>query len=168
MTQQRLIAGRLNKSRERLMAAKTLLQAKFYSDALSRSYYAIFFAAKAVLAIKGSEPKRHGGVVSEFNLHFVKTKIVEQEMGAILAQARVKRELGDYDDFYEATRTEAERQLHRAESFVKRMEKLVEDSSSPEASLEFKVKEREDSYSRRPGRRKGDSKKKKIRRGPFS
>ncbi len=131
------------------MAAHLLFQAKFYDDALSRSYYAVFFAAKAALTMKGIEPKRHNGVVSNFNLHFVKTGLVERELGKILSLSKEDRELGEYDDFFVAAHEEVERQLQSAEVFLKGIERLVNLTGQ-----EFQVQECPTTYGKRMARRK--------------
>ena len=43
-----------------------------FSEAISEAYYAMFHAAKALLALRGIHPKTHAGVVSQFGLQFVK------------------------------------------------------------------------------------------------
>ena len=47
-----LVLYRLENAHEKLAAAKDLLDNKHYKDSVSRSYYAIFTAARALLAIK--------------------------------------------------------------------------------------------------------------------
>ena len=42
-----------------------------FSEAISEAYYAMFHAAKALLALRGIHPKTHAGVVSQFGLQFV-------------------------------------------------------------------------------------------------
>jgi len=71
-----------------------------YSDSLSRSYYAIFTAARALLALKQLDSKKHSGVISLFNQHYVKTGIVDRAMGKELNKARLRRGSSDYVDFY--------------------------------------------------------------------
>ena len=41
-----------------------------------RSYYAIFHAMRAVLALDGIDMKRHSGVMSEFRRLYIKTGIL--------------------------------------------------------------------------------------------
>ena len=47
-----LIKYRLSSAKEKLISAKVLLDAGLYKDSVGRSYYAIFTAIRAVLAIK--------------------------------------------------------------------------------------------------------------------
>jgi len=48
-----------------------------YISAVNRAYYAIFYAANALLATKGLERSKHSGVIAAFRQHFVKTGIVD-------------------------------------------------------------------------------------------
>jgi len=50
---QDLITTQIEKSREKLDAAKTLLREGFIDDAISRAYYSMFHAASAVLLPEG-------------------------------------------------------------------------------------------------------------------
>ena len=45
-----------------------------YRDAVNRSYYATFYALRAVLALEGVDFKRHKDVVAYFNQHYVATE----------------------------------------------------------------------------------------------
>ena len=76
MNPEELITKRLNKAYKNLDVAKSLFANKFYGDSVSKSYYAIFFAAKALLLTKKLYPKKHSGVISFLNRYFVKTNEV--------------------------------------------------------------------------------------------
>ncbi len=52
--QQKLILAYLNKSKTKLEVARELAIATRYDDAVSRTYYAMFYAAKAALLTVGS------------------------------------------------------------------------------------------------------------------
>jgi len=58
-------ADALRAADRRLATARLLLDEEHHADAVSRAYYAMFHAAKALLAIEGSHPKTHSGVASE-------------------------------------------------------------------------------------------------------
>lgn len=47
-----LIHYRLSSARENLTSAKLLLEAGLYKDSVGRSYYAIFSAIRAILAVR--------------------------------------------------------------------------------------------------------------------
>jgi len=89
-----------------------------YSDSLGRLYYAMFAAARALLALKQLDSKKHPGIISLFNQHFVKTDLVERSAGKNLTKARIKRESSDYTDFYLVSKEEASGQLAAAKQFL--------------------------------------------------
>lgn len=105
---------RLSKAMEKLKAARLLLDNADYSDSVSRSYYAVFTAARALLALKGLDSKKHSGVISLFNQHFVKTNIVGKEAGNILRTSKGFREDADYADYIEITKEVAEKEFEKA------------------------------------------------------
>ena len=56
--------GRLKRAEKALQAAKNLYEDELYEDSVSRAYYAMYHAAKAALALEGSSPKTHSGLIS--------------------------------------------------------------------------------------------------------
>jgi uncharacterized protein (UPF0332 family) len=109
---------RLEKSADQLKSAEILYNSGQYSDSMGRSYYSMFSAAKALLALKGVDRNRHASVVNAFNVHFVKTGIVDRTIGRRLSAARLLREASDYQDFYKVSKDEALAQLESAKIFI--------------------------------------------------
>ena len=116
---------RLQKSRENLKSADILIKAGMYGDSLSRSYYAIFTAARALLALNQLDSKKHSGVISLFNRHYVKTGIVDRTIGKELNKARLRRESSDYADFYLVDKKEAVNQFETAKRFIDAVENIL-------------------------------------------
>ena len=57
--------------------------------------------------------------MANFNKDYVKTSVFPREMGRKIGQAEEIRHASDYDDFYIATREEAEeRQISVADEFI--------------------------------------------------
>jgi uncharacterized protein (UPF0332 family) len=119
---------RLQKSREHLKSADILLKSGMYGDSLSRSYYAIFTAARALLALEQLDSKKHSGIISLFNQHYVKTGIVDRAMGKELNKARLRRESSDYADFYLVDKDEAVSQLETAKNFIYVIENVLKNT----------------------------------------
>lgn len=117
---------RLNTAEETLVVAQECLGNNHYKDAINRSYYAAFYAARAVLAIEGVDFKRHKDVVAHFNKEYVATGKVSRDLGRLLARLQQKREQSDYDDFFIASREEAEKQLKNAISIVAGIKQYLE------------------------------------------
>jgi uncharacterized protein (UPF0332 family) len=113
-----LSLARLKRAKQHLKSARDLIRNDDFADSVSRAYYAIFQAARALLALEGTESRKHSGVVSLFNRHFVKTGKVDKRLGVILKDARRSREMADYTELAEFSREDAEAQLADAEAFV--------------------------------------------------
>ena len=95
--------------------AKMCLDNGFYRDCINRSYYAVFYAIRAVLALENIDFKRHKDVVAYFNKEFVAQGKFPGEMGRRLTRLKMKREESDYSDFFVASADEAQIQLQSVE-----------------------------------------------------
>ena len=120
-----LSLARLMRSRQHLKSAHDLLRNDDYADSISRSYYAIFQSARALLAINGLDSRKHSGVVSLFNRHFIKSGKLDKHWAVVLKDARRFREMADYTEIAEFSRQDAEEQVADAEAFVFAVENLI-------------------------------------------
>jgi uncharacterized protein (UPF0332 family) len=78
----------LAKAEKELEAAGYLLKGGYYSDAVSKAYYSMYHAAKALLSTRQMYPRSHRGVISQFGLEFVKKGFIEESYGHALAHAK--------------------------------------------------------------------------------
>lgn len=120
-----LALSRLKRARQHLKSARDLLVNEDFADSVSRSYYAIFQAARALLVTEQLESRKHSGVISLFNRYFVKTGKIDKQFGVVLKDARRSREMADYSDLAEFAREDAEGQLQDAEMFIQAVAKLL-------------------------------------------
>ncbi len=109
---------RIDQAKETINVAKLCFENGHYKDAINRAYYAAFYAVKAVLALDNIDFKRHKDVVATFNRDYVASGVYEKEIGRLLSRLQKKRENSDYDDFYIASKEEAEDQIKFAEQIV--------------------------------------------------
>jgi uncharacterized protein (UPF0332 family) len=121
-----LVLYRLESAKEKLRAAEDLFEKGHYKDSVSRSYYAIFTASRALLATRQLDSSKHTGVISLFNQNFVKTGIVPKETSKWLERAKLYREQADYGDFYLVSVQEAEGQIQSAREFIVTIESALE------------------------------------------
>lgn len=117
---------RLQEAKDSLKVAKHCLSEELYKDSINRSYYASFYAIKAVLALGTVDFKRHKDVVAYFNKEYVAKGIFERELGRRLGTLKQLREKSDYDDFYFASKTQAEEQYNTAEFILDCIGKYLE------------------------------------------
>jgi len=108
---------RLEDSTEKLESAKLLLDAGKYKDSIGRSYYAIFAAVRAVLAYDKIDFSKHAGVIAYFQKEYIKKGIFEKKYSKYLQSAFQIRNSCDYDDFFLATKKDAEEQYQKAREF---------------------------------------------------
>ena len=108
---------RFETSLEDIADAKLMFENGRYKNTLNRAYYSIFHAIKAVCVLDGFDSSKHSGVISYFNMNYVKTGFFSKEMSKIIREASANREKADYQDFFVASKDEAEKQIKRAEEF---------------------------------------------------
>ena len=116
-------------------AASSCQRDGYYADAVSRAYYAILHAARAVLQLHGVTAESHTGVRSMFGLHIVKTGLVEPEWGAEIGRSEGRRIASDYDVSAEFDETDGREACERADAFLNRMRPLLA-PSIPSEGLE--------------------------------
>ena len=112
------VTALIEKAQRYLKSAELLLQDKDYESSVSRTYYAMFYCAQAVLLTKNLSFSSHKGVISAFGEHFVKTGVFPKEMGRELNRAFEKRQVGDYGYTFVIPNDEAMQILHSGKEFV--------------------------------------------------
>ena len=125
-TQKDLIFYRIETAQSDIKAAEILLNAKEFRGANNRAYYGIYHAISAIHALDGNAYKRHKDALANFNKNYIKTEIFPRKLGRKIVEAEEIRHASDYDDFYIASKEEAERQITVAEEFINLVEKYCE------------------------------------------
>lgn len=118
-----LVLYRIETAKSDLRTAAMLLTQKEYRAANNRAYYAIFHAITAIHALDGNAYKRHKEVLAKFNKDYVRTEIFPKSFGRKIIEAEDIRHASDYDDFYIATREEAQEQIGTAKELILLVEK---------------------------------------------
>ena len=126
--QEELSRYRIQEAKNSLKVAEHCLKEDLYKDSINRSYYAAFYAIKAVLALGTIDFKRHKDVVSYFNKEYVATNVFPRELGKRLGMLKQLREKSDYDDFYIASRDQAEGQYHTAKYTIGKVEEYLKNN----------------------------------------
>lgn len=116
---------RLSKAKQYLEDAKKTLAMEMYDTAANRSYYAIFHAARAVLALDGLDFKKHSGVISNFQMRYIKTGIFDKQLSNIIKSAFSLRTESDYEDFYVISKADVESQVREAEIFFQTVSEYI-------------------------------------------
>lgn len=114
----------LAKARESLSAARELF-GKYPSITTSRAYYAMFYAATALLLERGLSFKRHSAVIAAFGREFAKDDEVWREHHAHLVRAEELRKEGDYDLYARIDVAEIAELLRWTEAFLQAVERRL-------------------------------------------
>ena len=109
------------RSRQELEAARLLANGGFGAQAVSRAYYAAFYAAQAALEILGETRSKHSGVLSAFGSRVVREGGLSEDMGRILRSLFERRNAADYGDEV-PPRAEADAAIGDAARFVEAVE----------------------------------------------
>lgn len=117
----------IKNAEERLSAAEYLLKGGYYNDAVSRAYYSMFYAARALLSTREIYPKGHKGVILKFGLEFVREDFIEKVYGCALSHAKDRREAADYDIEKKISEEEAESIVEDAKRFLERIKRAIEE-----------------------------------------
>lgn len=113
-------------ARETLEAAKVNLDNKFYMSSVNRSYYAVFYAANALLSTLGEARSKHSGVISVFRQRFIKTGELSVELSEIYEDLINSRQRGDYDLNTDIDHEMALELLQKAGQFVHEVERWLQ------------------------------------------
>jgi uncharacterized protein (UPF0332 family) len=113
---------RLENARSLLRAAQDLVELGHYKSAANRSYYAVFSAMRAELALLGLDGKKHSSVISMFRVHFIKAGILSKELSDIITDLFEVRTQSDYDDYFLLSEEEVVNQVENARIFINMVE----------------------------------------------
>jgi uncharacterized protein (UPF0332 family) len=94
-----LVQYRLENAKKTFAEVDVLLQNKLYNTAVSRLYYACFYAVSALLLQNDIQTKTHAGARKIFGLHFVDKDIIPGETGRFYTKLFDLRHDGDYQDY---------------------------------------------------------------------
>jgi len=115
----------MSNAQEMLNVANENLGASHYSSACNRAYYAIFYAASALLYSKGLSYGKHSAVISAFRQHFIKTGEFDKKWSKAYEFIMSSRQVSDYDL---SVQIEADRALNvvsDATAFVEEVEQWL-------------------------------------------
>lgn len=114
-----LVRYRLEQARAALAEAATLHDAGHSGrSVVNRAYYAMFYAALALLHDRGLSPPRHSATIALLDREFVKTGLIGVEHSKALHAAFHLRQEEDYRPFVAVGADEVQRILRDARAFV--------------------------------------------------
>lgn len=108
----------LKKAEESLEAAGGLLRDGHFGFSASRSYYAMFYVAEALLLTRELVFSKHSAVISSYGKEFAKSGVLDPKFHAYLRDAFDVRGVADYDPVGRVTASSAEMALRHAAEFL--------------------------------------------------
>ncbi len=118
-----LIKHRLEQAQEALDDAKYLIDGNRSPQSIvNRSYYAMFYAALALLQKISKAPSKHSGVISLFDKEFVMKGVFEKELSKDFHKAFELRQSIDYKIIKPISTDKANEIWQKAVNFVQAVE----------------------------------------------
>lgn len=121
------IQANLERANKAIEAAGKLLSEGYFDFAASRAYYAVFYAATALLLKEGMEFSKHSGVIAAIHKQFIKTGILEKQFGKDLNWLFELRSIGDYGVTEHVPKQEAEKAIDAASHFVRKIQFIIQE-----------------------------------------
>ena len=115
----------LEKADHAMEVADSLYKQGFPQDAASKVYYAMFYAAQALLKAEDIEVVKHSAVESALGYYFAKTGRIDPKYHRMLINARKVREIVDYDIQEEIVEPAALLKLEDGKEFVGVMKAMI-------------------------------------------
>jgi len=115
-----LVQYRLEQAEAALNDAKYLLDgSRSPQSVINRAYYAMFYAALALLQKVGKIPSKHAGVIGLFDTEFVAKAVFPRELSQDFHRAFELRQVSDYRALQSPSREKAEEVWGKAARFVR-------------------------------------------------
>ena len=119
------VIANMERAEQAVNAAQKLLLDGYYDFAASRAYYAVFYAASALLLQEGLEFRKHSGVIAAIHQHFIKTGRMEKKFGKNLNWLFELRSIGDYGVTNHVPAADAEQAINTATDFLQKVRTIL-------------------------------------------
>ena len=113
------------KAERSVRAAERLAKSGDADFAASRAYYAMFYAAEALLMLRAVRPSKHAGVLTSLFEQYVKTGVLAKEFHQMLHRAFEARQVGDYGFEETFPAREARTLIRDARKFLRAVHALL-------------------------------------------
>jgi uncharacterized protein (UPF0332 family) len=120
-----LVFYRISKSKETMLEIDILIANRLWNTAVNRLYYACYYAVSALLIQHDIKTQTHAGVRQMFGLHFVKTGLIDKDLGRFYSDIFDKRQTGDYDDFIDFGENDVENLKIPAQKLIRIIESII-------------------------------------------
>ena len=119
------VIANMERAEQAVNAAQKLLLEGYFDFSASRAYYAVFYAASALLLKEGLEFRKHSGVIAAIHQKYIKTGKLEKEMGQNLNWLFELRSIGDYGATVHVPKADAEQAIGAARVFLEKVQSIL-------------------------------------------
>ena len=120
----------IRKSIKELENAELLIQHDSVNAAVSRTYYAMFYAVQVLFADNGIVTSSHSGAISTFSKKFISTGMLPKTLGRALNKIYEMRQTSDYNFTDFITGDKAIEVLNIGKDFVKTILEYVKNQNN--------------------------------------
>lgn len=124
-----LVTLRLQNAKATLSEIPVHLEHGFWNTAVSRMYYACYYAVAALLLKHGISVKTHSGIRNAFCKEFVLPGIVDKEQSRFYTNLFDYRQTGDYDDYIMMDERKVTELYPKAILFIDTLERLITETN---------------------------------------
>jgi uncharacterized protein (UPF0332 family) len=117
----------MDQALETLREASLLLDQSAWRGAQNRAYYAMFYAALALLATRQLGSSKHSGVLGLFDREFVKPGLLPAALSRSLRLAFNRRQSLDYGEVMDIDPEEVTEMVAAAKLFVQAIEDFLQE-----------------------------------------
>ncbi|MEW6775801.1 MAG: HEPN domain-containing protein [Bdellovibrionota bacterium] len=111
-----------------IRSAQVLLEDEDYDGAVSKAYYAAFYAVKALFLLEGKSFKTHKALDSAVNADLVRTHRWPKELAKTYRKMMKDRNLADYEMLHHFTKRQAEGAIQLAWKIAEGVAKIRPDT----------------------------------------
>lgn len=115
----------ITKADHALEVAVELMKSDYPSDAASKIYYSMFYAAQALLKSERIDVIKHSAVESAFGYYFAKPGRIDPKYHRMLIGARKIREIADYDIHEEIVEPVASLKIEEGKAFLAAIKSFI-------------------------------------------
>ncbi len=116
---------RLKKANETLHEIEILVHNKLWNTAINRMYYASYYAVSALLINDSIQAQTHSGVRQMFGLHYIKTGMIDKDLGKFYSDIFDKRQTGDYEDFIDFTNQDVSDLIPQTKDLISKISQIL-------------------------------------------
>lgn len=119
------IKEELKLASEMLTDAELMLKEERLRSAVSRAYYSMFHATKAVLLSQGTDCRSHAGARSRLGEYIIKKGLMDDGFAKSLHRANRMREKSDYSPAFKIDEEDVEKLVKEAKDFLSAVKELL-------------------------------------------